>query len=138
RARKIQTEARRLGPFLKRLEDLLTRRDSGPAVGKTNRDYIGSGGNGNIDRLSGCRFEGPLAILGQIQQNLQEAMSIRMDEWQLGGNRPAELDFGFFAHRLQHDSKIGEEFMKVYAAGLGSCGALLEFERRNLIQGFDQ
>src|SRR5215470_6565360 len=137
-ARQIESQPGLIGALLQGLKDLLPRRDSRTAIGEADRNGIGSHGNGNLDRLFLRRLQHTLAVLHQVQQNLKQAVTIRLHARQLFGYFPFQLDIGLLANRLKDDSQIGENFFQVHTAWIQRPHALLEFERSDLAKRLHQ
>ncbi len=83
-------------------------------------------------------FEGALAVLREIEENLQQAVAIRAYQRQFLGDAPVKLYLGLVADRFEHNTQVGQDIVNIDAPGWRASGALLEFERCDLRKRFNQ
>src|SRR6202034_1371520 len=79
-ARQIETQTRRVRALLQRLKDLLIGRKTGPGIREPDADSVRLCCGGDVDHLLPGRIEGALAVLRKVQQDLHQAVSVRLYE----------------------------------------------------------
>src|ERR1017187_784575 len=137
-ARKIQPEPRGIGPLLEGLKQLVDGTDARSRIRNPDGHDARTFPHHDIDSLQVGALQGPFAVLGEIQKNLQQTVAIGPDGGEFPRDVPVHGNIRFLAIRLENDLEIVQSLLKVDAADLGIAGALFELEGGNLIERFDQ
>jgi len=112
-SRNIETNTARVRAPLEGLEQFFRVGDTRTGVAKAHHHQVAFEPGGDTHLPLGARFERPLAVAGQIDKDLQEAVMIGLDQRQPAAHLPDHRDPGFAQRRLDDDAGLIEDGAQV-------------------------
>src|ERR1035438_1264676 len=137
-ARQKQPQPGGLRAVLKGLKKLFCGADARTGVGDAEQNGVIVGRYRDIDPLVRRVVERPLAVLDEIEQHLQQAVTIGPYRRQFFRHLPVHIDSRIAAVRLEDDAQLIQGFEQVDAGYWVGTLAVLELDRGDAGERFDQ